>query len=72
MIWLRENVESSVIFLDSDLKNEYNVIFRQFESRSLKLKSEMIKWDTSSLIVVFSENCFELESWNQQSKYTKW
>src|SRR5438034_8065378 len=62
IIQLKEDTESSVIFLSSDLKNEHKIIFKQFELRFLKLKSKMIRQDTSFLIVVFSENCFELES----------
>ena len=40
--------------------------------RSSKLKSKMTEWDTFFLIIIFSENCFELESWNWQSKCTEW
>src|SRR5438046_5426331 len=62
LIQLKKDTKSLVIFLSLNSKNKHNVIFKQFESRSSKLKSEITEQNTSFLIIVFSENCFELES----------
>ena len=45
MIWLKKNAEFLIIFLNLNLKNEYNAVFRQFELKSSKLRSKIIEWN---------------------------